>query len=159
MGDINMMLTGLIKNIGKKVSSRFTNKGFTLIEVMVVVVILAILAAIVVPRIMDRPEEAKRTKATVDIKAVEETLNLYKLDNGFYPTTEQGLDALVKRPETEPIPKKWRGYLSKLPLDPWARPYEYLSPGEHGDFDIYSFGADGEPGGEGKDRDVENWNL
>lgn len=162
MDDINMMLTRLIKNIWKKVSSRFTihsSRGFTLIEVMVVVVILAILAAIIVPRIMDRPEEAKRTKAAVDIKAIEETLNLYKLDNGFYPTTEQGLMALVKRPETKPIPQKWRSYLSKPPLDPWGRDYQYLSPGEHGDFDLYSFGADGEPGGDGKNKDVENWNL
>ena len=138
-----------------------TSRGFTLIEVMVVVVILGILAAIIVPRIMGRPEEAKRTKAQVDIKAVEEALNLYKLDNGFYPNTEQGIEALVKKPETAPIPKKWKegGYLPKVPSDPWGRDYQYLSPGEHGDFDLYSLGADGEPGGEGKDADVESWNL
>lgn len=136
-------------------------RGFTLIEIMVVVVILAILAGIIVPRIMGRPEEAKRTKAQVDIKAVEEALNLYKLDSGAYPSTEQGLDALVKKPETKPVPEKWRaeGYLSKLPTDPWGRTYQYLSPGEHGDFDLYSFGADGERGGEGKNADVESWNL
>lgn len=135
--------------------------GFTLIEVMVVVVILGILAAIIVPRIMGRPEEAKRTKAAVDIKGVEQALNLYKLDNGMYPDTEQGLEALVKKPETAPVPNKWKegGYLSKLPLDPWGRPYQYLSPGDHGDFDLYSHGADGEPGGEGKNADVESWNL
>lgn len=137
------------------------SRGFTLIEVMVVVAILAILAAIIVPRIMGRPEEAKRTKAQIDIKSIEEALNLYKLDNGFYPTTEQGLDALVKKPDTTPLPLKWKdgGYLSRLPQDPWGRPYRYLSPGEHGDFDVYSFGADGEPGGEGKDADVQSWNL
>lgn len=142
-------------------AGKSTSRGFTLIEVMVVVVILGILAAIIVPRIMGRPEEAKRTKAQVDIKAVEEALSLYKLDNGFYPNTEQGIEALVKKPETAPIPKKWKegGYLPKVPSDPWGRDYQYLSPGEHGDFDLYSLGADGEPGGEGKDADVESWNL
>ena len=140
---------------------RNDSRGFTLIEVMVVVVILAILAGIIVPRIMGRPEEAKRIKAQVDIKAIEEALNLYKLDNGSYPTTEQGIEALVKRPETSPIPPKWKegGYLAKVPSDPWGKDYQYLSPGEHGDFDLYSLGSDGQPGGEGKDADVENWNL
>ena len=137
------------------------SRGFTLIEVMVVVAILAILAAIIVPRIMGRPEEAKRIKAQIDIKSIEEALNLYKLDNGVYPTTEQGLEALVKKPDTTPLALKWKdgGYLSRIPQDPWGRPYRYLSPGEHGDFDVYSFGADGEPGGEGKDADVQSWNL
>ncbi|MEK6726302.1 MAG: type II secretion system major pseudopilin GspG [Deltaproteobacteria bacterium] len=154
----------MIIKTNKKNDSRFTvhgSRGFTLIEVMVVVVILGILAAIIVPRIMGRPEEAKRTKAAVDIKGVEQALNLYKLDNGMYPNTEQGLEALVNKPETAPVPNKWKegGYLSKVPLDPWGRPYQYLSPGDHGDFDLYSHGADGEPGGEGKDADVESWNL
>jgi general secretion pathway protein G len=137
------------------------SRGFTLIEVMVVVAILAILAAIIVPRIMGRPEEAKRTKAQIDIKSIEEALNLYKLDNGVYPTTEQGLEALVKKPDTAPLALKWKdgGYLSRAPQDPWGRPYQYLSPGEHGDFDVYSLGADGEPGGEGKDADVQSWNM
>jgi general secretion pathway protein G len=164
MEDIDKMLTGLIKTLQKKDASRLTphaSRGFTLIEVMVVVVILAILAGIIVPRIMGRPEEAKRIKAQVDIKAIEEALNLYKLDNGSYPITEQGLEALVKKPETAPIPPKWKegGYLPKAPKDPWGRDYQYLSPGEHGDFDLSSLGADGEPGGEGKDADVESWNL
>jgi len=138
-----------------------SSRGFTLIEVMIVVVILAILAGIIVPRIMGRPEEARRTKAAVDIKGIEQALNLYKLDNGSYPTTEQGLEALVKKPETKPVPNKWKegGYLAKIPTDPWGRPYQYLSPGEHGDFDIFSYAADGETGGEGKDADVESWNL
>ncbi len=137
------------------------SRGFTLIEVMVVVAILAILAAIIVPRIMGRPEEAKRTKAQIDIKSIEEALDLYKLDNGVYPTTEQGLEALVKKPDTAPLALKWKdgGYLSRAPQDPWGRPYRYLSPGEHGDFDVYSFGADGEPGGEGKDADVQSWTM
>lgn len=156
---------GLVTEIYRKRNvSRLTahgSRGFTLIEVMVVVVILAILAGIIVPRIMGRPEEAKRTKAQVDIKAIEEALNLYKLDNGSYPTTEQGLDALVKKPETAPIPAKWKeeGYLPKVTKDPWGGDYQYLSPGEHGDFDLSSLGSDGEPGGEGKNADVESWNL
>lgn len=133
------------------------SRGFTLIEVMVVVAILAILAAIIVPRIMGRPEEAKRTKAQVDIKAIAGALNLYKLDNGVYPTTDQGLEALVTKPQTPPLPRKWKdgGYLSKVPADPWGRPYQYLSPGQHGDFDLYSLGADGE----GKDAELQSWNL
>lgn len=136
-------------------------RGFTLIEVMVVVVILGILAAIVVPRIMGRPDEARRTKAEVDIKNIEAALNLYKLDNGFYPTTEQGLEALVKPPDTEPRPLRWKegGYLSKVPVDPWGRRYQYISPGEHGEFDLFTYGADGQPGGEGKNADIGNWML
>lgn len=133
------------------------SRGFTLIEIMVVVAILAILAAIIVPRIMSRPEEAKRTKAQVDIKAIASALNLYKLDSGAYPTTDQGLDALVRKPESPPLPRKWKdgGYLGKVPADPWGRPYQYLSPGQHGDFDLYSLGPDGE----GKDAELQSWNL
>ena len=135
--------------------------GFTLIEVLVVVVILGILAAVIVPRIMGRPEEARRTKAAVDIKAIETALNLYKIDNGSYPTTEQGLEALVSKPETGDVPRNWRegGYLDKIPGDPWGNEYVYLSPGEHGDFDLSSYGADGEQGGEGKYADVNNWEI
>jgi len=136
-------------------------RGFTLIEIMVVVVILGILAAIVVPRLLDRPEQAKRTKASVDIKGLEEALGLYKLDNGFFPSTEQGLKALVTKPETGRIPTKFHegGYLKKVPADPWGGDYVYLSPGVHGDFDILSYGADGEPGGEGNNADVNSWEL
>lgn len=135
--------------------------GFTLIEILVVVVILGILAAIVVPRIMRRPEEARRTKAIVDIKAIETALNLYRLDNGVYPSTEQGLEALVTKPTTGIIPKNWNeeGYLDKVPNDPWKNPFIYLHPGVHKEFDLVSFGADGVEGGEGKDADIENWNL
>ena len=135
--------------------------GFTLIEILVVVVILGILASIIVPKIMKRPEEARRTKAKIDIKAIETALNLYRLDNGAYPSTEQGLEALVTKPTTGIIPKNWKeeAYLDKVPKDPWKNPFVYLSPGLHKEFDLESYGADGVDGGEGKDADVENWNL
>jgi general secretion pathway protein G len=136
-------------------------KGFTLIEIMVVVVILGILAGIVVPRLLDRPEEARRTKAATDIRGVEQSLAMYKLDNGFYPTTEQGLQALVTKPETGRIPNRYRegGYLNKVPVDPWGNIYVYLSPGIHGDVDVISYGSDGQPGGEGSDADVNSWEI
>ncbi len=135
--------------------------GFTLIEILVVVVILGILASIIVPKIMKRPEEARRTKAKIDVKAIETALNLYLLDNGVYPSTEQGLDALVTKPTTGIIPKNWKeeGYLDKDPKDPWGHPFVYLSPGVQKEFDLESYGADGVDGGEGKDADVENWYL
>ena len=136
-------------------------RGFTLIEIMVVVVILGILAALVVPRFLDRPEEARRTKAVLDIKAIEGALGYFKIDNGFFPTTDQGLKALVTKPTTGRIPGKYAAdaYLKNVPVDPWDRPYVYLSPGAHGSYDIISYGADGEPGGEGNDADIESWNL
>jgi general secretion pathway protein G len=136
-------------------------RGFTLIEILVVVTILGILAAIVVPRILERPEQARRTKATVDIKGIEESLGLFKLDNGFYPSTEQGLQALVVKPETGRIPSRYpeNAYLKKIPVDPWGSPYAYLSPGVHDRYDIISYGADGEPGGEGNDADINSWEL
>jgi general secretion pathway protein G len=131
--------------------------GFTLIEVMVVVVILSILAAIVVPRIMDRPEQARITKAKSDIRALEAALNLYRLDNMTYPTTDQGIDALVMAPTDAPEPKNWKqgGYLDRLPSDPWGNAYLYLNPGSHGPIDIYSNGPDPQSG----DDDIGNWNL
>lgn len=136
-------------------------RGFTLIEIMVVVVILGILAGIVVPRLLDRPEEARRTKAAVQIKSLEEALGLFKLDNGFYPTTEQGLQALVNKPTSGRNPAKYRagGYIKKVPKDPWENAYLYLSPGVHDDFDLISYGPDGESGGEGDDADIESWNI
>jgi general secretion pathway protein G len=135
--------------------------GFTLIEILVVVVILGILASIIVPKIMKRPEEARRTKAVIDIKAIETALNLYRLDNGVYPSTEQGIEALVTKPTTGVIPKDWKegGYLDKVPKDPWGNLFVYLHPGVHKEFDLVSYGADGVEGGEGKDADIENWNL
>jgi general secretion pathway protein G len=132
-------------------------KGFTLIEVMVVVVILSILAAIVVPKIMDRPEQARSTKAKSDVRALEAALNLYRLDNMIYPTTDQGLEALVTEPTDAPEPKNWKagGYLDRLPADPWGNPYLYLNPGAHGAMDIYSAGPDTQSA----DDDIGNWNL
>ena len=139
------------------------SRGFTLIEIMVVIIILGILAVYVGPKIMGRPGEAKQVKARVDISALETALKLYKLDNGKYPTTEQGLQALVEKPETGNVPTKWKegGYLEKrkVPKDPWKNDFLYLSPGVHGDFDIISYGADGVPGGEGEDQDVNSWEI
>ena len=135
--------------------------GFTLIEVMVVVVILSILAAIVVPNVMSSPDEARIVKAKQDIRALESALNLYRLDNYVYPSTEQGIQALVTRPTTPPEPQNWKaeGYIDRLPADPWGHPYQYLSPGQNGEFDLYSMGADGQLDGQGVNADVSNWNL
>lgn len=136
-------------------------RGFTLIEIMVVVVILGILAAIVAPKLLNKPDEARVTKATADIKGLEQALGLFKLDNGFFPSTEQGLQALVSKPATGRIPAKYPdgGYLKKVPNDPWGNTYIYLAPGSHGDFDLISYGADGEAGGEGKNADIESWKI
>jgi len=144
--------------------NRFSdNFGFTLIEIMVVIVILGILAGLIVPRIMGRPEEARRMKARVQIESIETALKLYNLDNGSYPTTEQGLQALVEPPAVGQLPRAWRegGYLEKgkVPKDPWDNEYVYLCPGVHGELDLISYGADGEPGGEGKYEDINNWEL
>jgi len=135
--------------------------GFTLIEVMVVVAILAILAAVVVPRVMDEPAKARAAKVKQDIRAIESALDLYKLDNYRYPTTDQGLEALVSKPSSGPEAKNYKegGYLRDLPKDPWGNPYQYLNPGEHGEVDVYSLGADGVPGGEGANADVGNWEV
>jgi general secretion pathway protein G len=139
----------------------YIRNGFTLIELMVVIVILGILAGLIVPRIMGRPEEARRMKARVQLESIETALKLYKLDNGSYPTTEQGLQALVEPPASGRLAQSWRegGYLEKgkVPLDPWDNEYVYLAPGIHGDFDLMSYGFDGEPGGEGKDQDINSW--
>lgn len=136
-------------------------RGFTLIEIMVVVVILGILAGIVVPRLLDEPEKARRTQAQVQIKSIEEALAMFKLDNGFFPSTEQGLKALTSKPSTGRVPNNYRenGYIKKIPLDPWGNQYVYLSPGIHDDYDITSFGPDGESGGEGDDADINSWTL
>ncbi|SRR5712692_1567683 len=136
-------------------------KGFTLIEVMVVVVILGILAMIIVPRVMDRPDEARIIAARNDIRAITSALKLYRLDNGVYPGTEQGLQALVQKPETGNIPRNWKagGYLERLPKDPWGTDYQYLNPGVRGEIDVFSLGADGQPGGEGKSADIGSWDI
>lgn len=135
--------------------------GFTLLEVMVVVVILGILAALVVPKIISRPDEARVIAAKQDIASLTQALKLYRLDNQRYPTTEQGLQALSARPPAAPIPRNWKagGYLERLPKDPWGNPYQYLSPGVHGEIDVFSFGADGVSGGEANDTDIGSWDL
>ena len=135
--------------------------GFTLLEVMVVVVILSILAVLVVPKIISRPEEARVVAAKQDIASLMQALRLYRLDNHVYPTTEQGLQALVTKPASAPIPPNWKagGYIERLPRDPWGNPYQYLNPGLHGEIDVFSFGADGAPGGEGNDADIGSWEL
>ncbi|MGB3598605.1 MULTISPECIES: type II secretion system major pseudopilin GspG [Pseudomonas] len=142
--------------------ARAAQRGFTLIEIMVVVVILGILAAVVVPRVMDRPDQARITKAQSDIRALESALNLYRLDNFNYPTTEQGLNALVRLPTGQNAPRNWRtgGYLDRLQKDPWGNDYQYQTPGRDGrQFDIYSLGADGRPGGTEANMDIGNWDL
>ena len=138
-------------------------KGFSFIELMVVVIILGILAGMIVPRYMGRTDEAKTVKARIDIVAIETSLKMYRLDNGTYPSTEQGLMALIEKPTTDPAAPNWNhnGYLDKkkLPRDPWGREYLYLSPGVNGDYDILSYGADGAPGGEGNNEDIKSWEI
>ena len=133
--------------------------GFTLLEVMVVMVIIGILAALIVPNVMGRLDDAKIVAAKSDIAGLAQALKLYRLDNGRYPSSEQGLQALVVKPSTEPLPQNWKtnGYLDKLPKDPWGHDYKYLQPGEHGEIDVFSQGADGAPGGEALDADIGNW--
>jgi general secretion pathway protein G len=137
------------------------SRGFTLIELMVVLVILGVLAAMIAPKIMGRPDEARIVAAKQDIATIVQSLKMYRLDNINYPTTEQGLQALVTKPTIDPIPNNWKsgGYLEKLPKDPWGNPYVYLNPGRHGEIDVMSLGADGQPGGEGKDADIGSWML
>jgi general secretion pathway protein G len=136
-------------------------RGFTLLEVMVVVVILGILAALVVPKIISRPDEARAIAARQDIASLMQALKLYRLDNQRYPSTEQGLQALVARPASAPLAPNWKtgGYVERLPKDPWGNPYQYLNPGVRGELDVFSLAADGAPGGEGNDADIGSWNL
>jgi general secretion pathway protein G len=140
---------------------RSRQRAFTLLEVMVVVVILGILAALVVPKIIGRPDEARVIAARQDIASLMQALKLYRLDNQRYPVTEQGLQALVTRPEVAPLAPNWKGggYIERLPHDPWGNPYQYLNPGLHGEIDIFSLGADGMLGGEGNDADIGSWSL
>ena len=132
-------------------------RGFTLIELMVVLVIIGVLAALIVPNVLDRADDARSTAARTDITNIMQALKLYRLDNQRYPTAEQGLQSLINKPTSGPIPNNWKLYLEKLPNDPWGRPYQYLSPGIKGEIDVMSFGADGQSGGEGKDADIGSW--
>ena len=132
-------------------------RGFTLIELMVVLVIIGVLAALIVPNVLDRADDARTTAARTDVTNVMQALKLYKLDNLRYPTAEQGLQALVAKPNAGPPAPNWKPYLEKLPNDPWGRPYQYLNPGVKGEIDVMSFAADGQPGGEGKDADIGSW--
>ena len=136
----------------------FSNqRGFSLIEIMVVIVILGILASLVVPKIMSRPEQARVVKAKQDILAIQNALDLYKLDNGTYPTTTQGLEALVTKPSAPPVPDNWQPYLQSLPMDPWGKPYVYRNPGEHGAIDVFTYGPTEKSGGTGENAEIGNW--
>jgi general secretion pathway protein G len=134
-------------------------RAFTLVEIMVVIVILGVLAALVVPRVIGRADEARAVAVKQDIASIMQALKLYHLDNARYPTGEQGLQALVTRPTVDPQPGNWKQYLDRLPKDAWGRPYQYLSPGVRGEIDVFSFGADGQPGGSGSDTDIGSWDL
>ena len=145
-----------MKSLAKFYAPR-TSRGFTLIELMVVLVIIGVLAALIAPNVLDRAADARVTAARTDVNNVMQALKLYKLDNQRYPTSEQGLQALVTKPTTGVIPPNWKGYLPKLQNDPWDHPYQYANPGVKGEIDVYSLGADGPVGGEGRDADVGSW--
>ena len=137
--------------------ARRSSRGFTLLELMVVIVIIGVLAALIAPKILNRVGEAKATAAKADISNLMNALKMYKLDNGRYPSQDQGLQALAAKPTAGSIPGNWKSYLDKLPDDPWHNPYQYANPGVHGEIDVFSFGADGQLGGEGDDADIGSW--
>lgn len=138
---------------------RYQQAGFSLIEIMVVVIIIGIMGAIVIPKVINKPDEARIVRAKQDIYAIQSALDLYRLDNGSYPTTDQGLQALVTKPTIQPIPQNWHPYLRTLPVDPWGNAYHYLNPGQHGDVDIFTYGPTGKPGGKGEKAEIGNWTL
>ena len=150
------MIEELTREIGQCTRRQ---RGFTLVEIMVVVVILGILAVLIVPRVVGRTDEARTVAAKQDVAAIMQALKLYRLDNGRYPTTEQGIAALVTKPQGDPVPKNWQKYLDRIPKDPWGNTYQYLNPGVRGEIDVFSLGADNQPGGSGSDADVGSWDL
>ena len=157
---MNLFSDAPVQGVRRTAARLRPSAGFTLIEIMVVVVILGILAALVAPNVIRRIDDARVTKAKQDVRAYETALNLYRMDNFRYPTTEQGLEALVKRP-VDPNIRNWKegGYIDGMKKDPWGNDYAYIAPGSHGDYDLYTLGADGQPGGEGQDADIGNWNI
>ena len=143
--------------MNQALTARRKSRGFTLLELMVVIVIIGVLAALIAPQVLSRVGQAKVTAAQTDINTLMNALKIYKLDNGRYPGTDQGLLALVTKPTTGSVPGNWKSYLDKLPEDPWHHPYQYANPGAHGEIDVFSFGADGQAGGEGDDADIGSW--
>ncbi len=139
------------------IAARPLNRGFTLIELMVVLLIIGVLAALVVPNVLDRADDARVTAAKTDVTNLMQALKLYRLDNQRYPTAEQGLQALLTKPTTSPVPNNWKTYLDQLPKDPWGQPYVYLNPGIKGEVDVMSYGADGQTGGDGNNADIGSW--
>ena len=163
---ISQLNTSLVANLARHLPRGFSlmprgfrlmPRGFTLIELMVVLVIIGVLAALIVPNVLDRADDARVQAARTDVNSVMQALKLYKLDNQRYPTAEQGLRALTTKPSTTPVPGNWKPYLDKLPNDPWGQPYQYLNPGIKGEIDVMSFGADSAAGGEGKNADIGSW--
>jgi general secretion pathway protein G len=138
-------------------TQKILQQGFTLIEILIVVVIIGILAAVVLPKVINQPDQARIVRAKQDINSIQTALDLYRLDNGVYPSTDQGLAALVTKPTIPPIPQNWHQYLQQLPMDPWNQPYQYLNPGVHGDVDIFTYGPTGQPGGTGDKAEIGNW--
>ena len=151
------MFANSVLRAGAALRTRRQRAGFTLIELMVVLVIIGVLAALIVPNVLDRADDARVTAAHTDVNNLMQALKMYMLDNQRYPPADQGLQALVQKPTVAPIPPNWKPYLDKLPNDPWGRPYQYLNPGVKGEVDVMSYGADGQPGGEGKNADIGSW--
>jgi general secretion pathway protein G len=152
-------MKNILSSIWPRQKNANNDAGFSLLELMVVVVILSILALVIIPRVIDRPDQARVARVQSDLSVISSAVKLYRLDNFKYPTTDQGLSALATKPVSEPVPKNWakNGYLDRLPVDPWGAPYQYLSPGIYGDFDVFSFGADGISGGADLDADIGSW--